>query len=257
MVKGLYTAYTGMINQQNRMDVITNNMANATTTGFKSEGATSKSFSDVYAVKIKDASEYYVNRRLGTMSMGVEIGETYTDFAQGSFRSTENTYDLALDGEGFFAISFTNKAGVTSTKYSRDGSFTVNTEGYLVTKDGDFVLNRNNAPIQINVNASINIDTLGNIFEDGNQVAQINVVDFQDYNYLEKYGENLYDMVEGGTMIESTARVQQGYLEASNVNIVSEMVDMIAITRAYETNQKVITTIDSTLDKAVNTVGKL
>lgn len=257
MVKGLYTAYTGMINQQNRMDVITNNMANATTTGFKSEGATSKSFSDVYAVKIKDASEYYVNRRLGTMSMGVEIGETYTDFAQGSFRSTENTYDLALDGEGFFAISFTNKAGVTSTKYSRDGSFTVNTDGYLVTKDGDFVLNRNNAPIQINVNASINIDTLGNIFEDGNQVAQINVVDFQDYNYLEKYGENLYDMVEGGTMIESTARVQQGYLEASNVNIVSEMVDMIAITRAYETNQKVITTIDSTLDKAVNTVGKL
>lgn len=257
MVKGLYTAYTGMINQQNRMDVITNNMANATTTGFKSEGATSKSFSDVYAVKIKDASEYYVNKRLGTMSMGVEIGETYTDFAQGSFRSTDNTYDLALDGDGFFAISFTNKAGVTSTKYSRDGSFTVNTDGYLVTKDGDFVLNRNNAPIQINVNAAVAIDTLGNIFEDGNQVAQINVVDFQDYNYLEKYGENLYDMVEGGTMIESTARVQQGYLEASNVNIVSEMVDMIAITRAYETNQKVITTIDSTLEKAVNSVGKL
>lgn len=257
MVKGLYTAYTGMINQQNRMDVITNNMANATTTGFKSEGATSKSFSDVYAVKIKDASEYYVNKRLGTMSMGVEIGETYTDFAQGSFRSTDNTYDLALDGDGFFAVSFTNKAGVTSTKYSRDGSFTVNTDGYLVTKDGDFVLNRNNAPIQINVNAAVAIDTLGNIFEDGNQVAQINVVDFQDYNYLEKYGENLYDMVEGGTMIESTARVQQGYLEASNVNIVSEMVDMIAITRAYETNQKVITTIDSTLEKAVNSVGKL
>lgn len=257
MVKGLYTAYTGMINQQNRMDVITNNMANATTTGFKSEGATSKSFSDVYAVKIKDASEYYVNKRLGTMSMGVEIGETYTDFAQGSFRSTDNTYDLALDGDGFFAVSFTNKAGVTSTKYSRDGSFTVNTDGYLVTKDGDFVLNRNNAPIQINVNAAVAIDTLGNIFEDGNQVAQINVVDFQDYNYLEKYGENLYDMVEGGTMIESTARVQQGYLETSNVNIVSEMVDMIAITRAYETNQKVITTIDSTLEKAVNSVGKL
>lgn len=191
------------------------------------------------------------------MSMGVEIGETYTDFAQGSFRSTDNTYDLALDGDGFFAVSFTNKAGVTSTKYSRDGSFTVNTDGYLVTKDGDFVLNRNNAPIQINVNAAVAIDTLGNIFEDGNQVAQINVVDFQDYNYLEKYGENLYDMVEGGTMIESTARVQQGYLEASNVNIVSEMVDMIAITRAYETNQKVITTIDSTLEKAVNSVGKL
>jgi flagellar basal-body rod protein FlgG len=257
MVKGLYTAYTGMINEQNRMDVITNNMANSATTGFKAEGATAQSFADVYAVKIKDASEYYANRRLGGMSMGAQIGETYTDYAQGSFKETGNTYDMALDGNGFFSISFTNKSGQTSTKYTRDGAFTVNTQGFLVTKDGDFVLGNGNSPIKIDVNTTVKIDSIGNIYQDGTLVNKLAIADFKDYNYLEKYGENMYNSVNGGTTQVPTARVQQGYLESSNVNIVSEMVDMIAVTRAYETNQKVIQTIDGTLDKAVNTVGKL
>lgn len=257
MVKGLYTAYTGMINEQNRMDVITNNMANSATYGYKAEGATAQSFADVYAVKIKDASEYFVNKRLGGMSMGAQIGETYTDYSQGSFHETENTYDLALEGNGFFSISFTNKAGETSIKYTRDGSFTVNTDGYLVTKDGDFVLGNGNAPIRIDTNTTVRIDTLGNIYQDGALVNRLAVTDFTDYNYLEKYGENMYNLVEGGTNQDSTARVRQGFIEQSNVNIVSEMVDMIQITRAYETNQKVIKTIDGTLDKSVNSVGKL
>lgn len=257
MVKGLYTAYTGMMNEQNRMDVITNNMANSATNGYKAEGATAQSFADVYAVKIKDASEYFVNKRIGDMSMGAQIGETYTDYAQGSFKQTENTYDIALEGNGFFSISFTNKAGQTSTKYTRDGSFTVNTQGYLVTKDGDFVLGNGNAPIRLNMNTPVTIDTIGNIYQEGNLVNRLAITDFVDYNYLEKYGENLYDMVQGGRTQASTARVRQGFIESSNVNIVSEMVNMIQITRAYETNQKVITTIDSTLDKAVNTVGKV
>lgn len=257
MVKGLYTAYTGMINEQNRMDVITNNMANSATNGYKAEGATAQSFADVYAVKIKDASEYFVNKRLGGMSMGAQIGETYTDYSQGSFKETGNTYDIALEGNGFFSISFTNKAGVTSTKYTRDGSFTVNMQGFLVTKDGDFVLGNGNAPIRVNTNTPVTIDTLGNIFQEGTLVNRLAVTDFTDYNYLEKYGENLYDLVQGGTAQASTARVRQGFIESSNVNIVSEMVNMIQITRAYETNQKVITTIDTTLDKAVNQVGKV
>jgi len=107
------------------------------------------------------------------------------------------------------------------------------------------------------VNTTVKIDSLGNIYQDGTLVNKLAITDFTDYNYLEKYGENMYNLVAGGTTQASTASVQQGYLEASNVNIVSEMVDMIAITRAYETNQKVIQTIDGTLDKAVNSVGKL
>ena len=105
MVKGLYTAYTGMINEQNRMDIMTNNLANASTVGYKKEGSTSQSFDDVLTVKIKDQSVGMRNvQRLGVKNPGVKIGENYTDYSQGSFRITGNTYDLALSGGGFFAI---------------------------------------------------------------------------------------------------------------------------------------------------------
>ena len=126
MLKGLYTAYTGMINEQHRMDTMTNNLANASTVGFKKEGATSQSFDDILTVKIKDQSVGLQNvQRIGTNNPGVKIGENYTDYTQGSFRVTDNTYDLALGGEGFFAIEYTNKAGETSTMYTRAGQFTL------------------------------------------------------------------------------------------------------------------------------------
>jgi len=143
MVKGLYTANWGMLNEQRRVDVLANNMANAATTGYKKEGSTSEAFRDVLAYKIKDTSEPVYARPLGNMNMGVKIGETYTDYSQGSIHETGNTFDLALSGDGFFAIEFTNKAGETSVKYTRDGNFTLNVKGELVNKNGDFVLDRN------------------------------------------------------------------------------------------------------------------
>lgn len=97
MVKGLYTAYTGMINEQHRMDVLTNNLANADTNGFKKEGATSQSFDSVLAYKIKDISEgNRLAKRIGVNNPGVKIGEGYTDFSEGPIKTTGNTYDLAL-----------------------------------------------------------------------------------------------------------------------------------------------------------------
>ena len=257
MVKGLYTAYTGMINQQKRLDVLTNNLANSATTGFKKEGTVSQSFDHMYAVKIKDSSEAYLNRRIGEVSLGAKIGEVYTDFTQGPFQVTDNTFDFALEGEGFFGISFTSKAGVTSIKYTRDGAFTLREDGFLVTKDGDFVLNTQGNPIQLDTTAIIKVNTLGQIYANGELVDQLGVFDFEDYNYLEKYGENMLQPVEGAVMREAAGKVHQGYLEASNVNVISEMVEMINITRAYETNQKMIQTIDQTLDKTANQVGKL
>lgn len=144
MLRGLYTSYTGMLNEQYRMDIMSNNLANADTTGFKKEGSTSQAYAEVMAVKIKDLTENpNTPRRLGNMSLGVKIGESYTDFSQGSLRDTGNTYDIALGGSGFFNIEFTSKAGETSTKYTRDGGFTITKEGYLVTKDGDYVLGEN------------------------------------------------------------------------------------------------------------------
>lgn len=256
MVKGLYTAYTGMVQQQKRMEVVTNNLANSDTNGYKKEGATSVSFSDVYASKIKDESEFFLNRRIGTMNMGAKIGETYTNFDEGPIEVTDNDYDFALDGKGFFQISYTNKAGETSTKYTRDGSFTLTREGYLVTDDGDFVLGEN-GPIQLDVNYETSVDSLGNIYQNSQRVDQFALVDFADYNYLSHYGENFYDMVEGGIVQPAECKVVQGVLEASNINVVEEMVSMIQIQRNYESNQKVIQSIDETLDKAVNQVGRL
>lgn len=266
MVKGLYTAYTGLVNQQNRLDVMTNNLANSATNGYKKEGTTTKTFGDTLAIKIKDTSDYGLARGLGDITPGVEIGENYTDHSQGAFRVTDNMYDVALDGNGFFAISFTNKAGETSVKYTRDGAFTVNPQGYLVTKDGDYALNQNAALnsdpgaagfIQIDPNVELVIDEEGTLYQNNQQVGQLGIVDVADYNFIERYGENLYQLAQGGQVQNSDAKAVQGALEMSNVNVVSEMVEMIAISRAFEANQKIVQTIDGTLEKTVNNLARV
>ena len=340
MLKGLYTAYTGMINEQHRMDVMTNNLANANTNAYKKEGSTSQAFDTVLAYKIKDMSEPgNMPRNLSTrkgydeglvdnpdkwmsgtgMSMGVKVGEDYTDYSEGPMKVTDNKFDFALAGPGFFLIEYTNKADVTSVKYTRDGNFTMNGQGYLVTQDGDYVLDENRRRIRLDPNDSqIGTNTNGDIYQDGNLMATIGVVDFEDYDRLQHFGENLYQIApsseinrartntalaeralnaaraggvedleeleaavraaqqreeaaqqeleaarEGETTAarrleqESTATVRNGVLELSNMSIVTEMVNMIAIQRQYESNQKVITTYDESLDIAVNQLGRL
>lgn len=205
-------------------------------------------------------------KKLGGITYGVHLGQVYTDYSTGSFKVTDNTTDFAIDGNGFFAIAFTDKQGNTSVKYTRDGSFTVNTEGYLVTKDGDYVLNatgamngdpsRNNF-IQVDPNATVTVNKMGYVIQNDQVVGTLGVVDVDNYDYLEKYGENMYNLLDGGNRIATDAKVEQGVLETSNVNVVNEMVNMITIQRAYEANQKVITSIDSTLDRAVNNVGRV
>ena len=258
MVKGLYTAYTGMINEQNRMDVITNNLANVDTNGYKKEGATSQAFDTVLAYKIKDTSEApNISRGIGNMNLGVKIGENYTDYSQGPFKVTGNTYDLGLSGSGFFTIEFAGKDGTTHTKYTRDGSFIADVEGYLVTKDGDYVLNTNNSRIKIDPNQDVVIDTRGNVIQGGRALHTIKITDFEDYNYLEHYGENFFVPVDGATTVPGDYTINQGYLETSNVQTVQEMVEMISVSRQYESNQRLITTIDGTLQIVSNQLGKV
>lgn len=258
MVKGLYTAWTGMINEQNRMDTMTNNLANASTVGFKKEGTTSQTFDSVLAVKLKDASVGLANvQPIGINNPGVKIGENYVDYSQGSFRITGNDLDLALSGDGFFAIEYTNKADETSTMYTRAGKFTLNAEGYLVNCDGDYVLDSNNKRIKLDPLKEVDIQADGTIYQDGNKVAEIQVIDFEDYNYLERYGETYFRPIEGARTITASAEVNSGCLEMANVQIVSEMVNMISITRQYESNQKILQTYDRSLEKAVNDLGKV
>lgn len=292
MLKGLYTAYTGMINEQHRMDVLTNNLANATTNGFKKEGTTSEAFDTVLAYKIKDLSEAgnlprpmatnrpvdeaeannplnetYMERRISKtgLNLGVKIGENYVDYSEGPIKETGNVLDLALTDRGFFSIQYTNKAGETSIKYTRDGNFTMNTQGYLTTHDGDFVLDEDGQRIQLDPGRDISINTNGDIFQEGEIVATVDITDFEDYNYLERFGENLFQPVDGATEIDREAmaeelgtntQIHSGFLEMSNISVVTEMVNMITLQRQYESNQKVITTYDDTLEQAV-TNGKL
>jgi flagellar basal-body rod protein FlgG len=266
MVKGLYTAHTGMVNEMRRLDILANNLANADTTGYKKEGTTSRTFADEMSVRLKDSSVSDMPTRIGQITYGVHLGQVYTDYSSGSFEVTDVTTDFAIDGNGFFAIAFTDKDGNTSVKYTRDGSFTVNTEGYLVTKDGDYVLNATGATngdpseanfIRVDPNADIQVSKLGYITQNNQLVGTIGLVDVDNYDYLEKYGENLYNLLDGGNIIATDAKIEQGVLETSNVNVINEMVNMITIQRAYEAGQKVITSIDETLDKAVNSVGTL
>lgn len=258
MVRGLYTAYTGMANEQKRLDVISNNLANAATIGYKKDSVTSQSFDHLLTIKVKDASESYVDRPVGSMSLGVKIGEVYTSFHQGSLRSTNNTFDLAIEGKGFFALGMTNANGDEITRYTRNGSFTLTSDGYLVDKSGNTVLSNGDGAIQLPTDGTeISIDTMGNIFADGSYIAQLQLADFADYDYLSKVGDTMYEPVDGAELIDANGLVKQGYTEQSNVNTVSEMVEMINITRAYEANQKVIKAMDTTLDLAVNSVGKV
>lgn len=258
MLKGLYIAHTGLLNEQNRMDILTNNLANASTVGYKKEGSTSQSFDDILTVKIKDASEGEMNvRRTGINNPGVKIGENYTDYTQGSFRITDNTYDLAIAGEGFFAIEFTNKQGETSTMYTRAGQFTLTREGYLVTQEGDYVLDVQNRRIRLDTLKDTAISKNGWISQEGRNVARIQLMDFEDYNYLERYGETYYRPLEGARRTASNAEINSGMLEMSNVQTVSEMVNLISITRAYESNQKIVQTYDESLEIAVSQLGRV
>jgi flagellar basal-body rod protein FlgG len=266
MVKGLYTAHTGMVNEMRRLDVLTNNLANADTTAYKKEGTTSRTFADEYAIKVKDTSSYGISQQIGTVSLGTHLGQVYTDWSAGSYKVTDNVTDLAIDGNGFFAVSFTDKEGNTSMKLTRDGAFTLNKDGYLVTKDGDYVLNAtgalNSDPseanyIQLDPTQTFSINELGYIYQNDVLVGTVGLVDVDNYDYIEKYGENMYNVLDGGNLFAADSTIQQGVLESSNVNVVSEMVNMITIQRAYEAGQKVITSIDDTLDIAANQLGKV
>ena len=143
MLRGLYTAWTGMVNEQKRLDVISNNMANSNTVGYKGEKVASQAFDEVLGIKIRDGSQAYHNQLIGRLSLGVKIGETYTSYDQGSVRQTNNTYDVALSGKGFFTLSVTDKAGEVHTRYTRDGRFMLTKDGLLVDADGNPVQGEN------------------------------------------------------------------------------------------------------------------
>lgn len=257
MVRGLYTAWTGMANEQKRLDVISNNLANSATVGYKKEGVTSQSFDEQLAIKIKDKSEPYTERVIGPMSLGVKIGEVYTDYSGGSLRETENTFDLAIDGDGFFEVAVTDRNGDTHIRYTRAGGFHMTSDGFVVDADGNH-LQGESGDVQVPVDVGeIAVDLDGTVYAGGEAVDRVTLHDFEDYKYLKKFADVLYEPVDGAQEKDAKGVIRQGYTEQSNVNVVSEMVQMITITRAYEANQKMIQSVDKTLDESANSIGRV
>lgn len=257
MVRGLYTAATGMLVQQKRMDVITNNIANADTMGFKRDGVTSTAFDNELTRRLNDNTQIEgptIANRIGNMNLGAYVKGVYTDFSQSGLKQTNSDLDIALDKDGFFAIEVMNKDGETTEKYTRDGSFTLGADGSLMTMEGNYVLGVE-GKIQLPT-GNVIIDDIGSIYVDGEYIDQLKIVSFEDNKTLKKFGNNLTDATEETKTKAYIGKVCQGFLEGSNVDSIQEMVNMITVMRNYETNQKIVQIHDQTLSKAVNEIGK-
>ncbi|WP_026486359.1 flagellar basal-body rod protein FlgF [Caldanaerobius polysaccharolyticus] len=249
MIRGLYIAATGMVDQMARMDTISNNLANVNTAAFKKDYNVTRSFPEILMDRQGYTDASLKKPDIGTINYGVWSGGIYTDLSQGSFQKTDNPLDLAIDGNGFFAVQSGNRV-----LYTRDGRFTRGSNGLLVTTEGMPVLGVNGV---INLpQGQVTVNPNGDIYVNGNYVDTLRLVDINGGNggAITKFGDNL---ITGPIGNRPVGGIRQGYVEASNVNPIEEMVDMIEVTRAYEANQKVITAMDDTLNKAVNEVGRI
>ena len=283
MLRGIYTGASGMQAQQHRLDALSNNLANVDVTGYKRDASVHKAFPEMLMRRFNDSGVHRfplgsvdVAPIVGKIGTGVEYNESFTVFTQGSLKQTENPFDVALESKGFFSIQ-TNHG----ERYTRNGSFILGKEGYLLTKEGYQVLGED-GPIQIKAN-NFTIDENGNVFqnldfaddplrlvsmdentwENTELVDRIKIVSFSGHGdrFIKKQGTSLWKATENSGPAQIIAgqdrpKVRQGFLEGSNVNPVTEMVNMIEVNRAYEANQKVISTQDSLLDKLINNAAR-
>lgn len=286
MIRGWYTGASGMTAQQARLDAISNNLANVDTDGYKRDVAVHKAFAQLLLRRMNDDGQLRnpfgssdLAPVVGKLGTGVETNELFTEFEQGSLKETESDFDLALDGEGFLCVETPY-----GERYTRNGSFVLGKEGFLETKEGYKILGEN-GPIRVKAN-NFKVDKAGNIFINKDyaddpfrlvsreentweglvRLDSLKLVDFKKDRFLAKQGSSLWRSTEESGEARSlgagpagTARpkVEQGFVEASNVNPVLEMVRMIEVNRAYEANQKTIQTEDSMLGKLINEVARV
>lgn len=260
MNRGLYTASTGMTTQMQRMDVISNNLANVNTTGFKRDDATIRSFDDVMLERINDPKDPYgspyFNEQIGELGFGVTIDQVNTDFSTGSHVITDSPLDFAIDGDGFFTIAVPQADGTYTEGYTRNGSFKLSSDGFLVTSDGYKVQGQNGDINLGQYNDIPGVTDNGEIVIDGEIVEQLKIVSFEDNSTLRKINDDYYSTTESSVETTPTCTINQGFLETSNVNSVEEMVELISLSRNYETNQKMIQAQDTIMGKAATELGR-
>jgi fagellar hook-basal body proteins len=256
MIRGLYTSGWSMLALEKKMDVITNNMANVDTNAYKKDTVVFESFPELLTNRINDTgSNLNPNSYIGNMQLGFDVGEIYSYYNQGQLERTDNPLDMSIrdSSNAFFTVKTVDENDKEKLCYTRDGSFVINANNILVTKDG-LPVQGANGDIKLQ-SSDFSILEDGTIMQDGQAVDKLLIKEFTDTKTLRKTGSNLVETTDQTQERAFSGSVQQGFLELSNVNIVKEMVDMITVTRAYEANQKVLQAQDGTLEKAVNEIG--
>jgi flagellar basal-body rod protein FlgF len=247
VIYGLYQSAAGMLVNQYRQNVIANNLANVDTAGFKRD---IPSFSErlVEAQRNMGATR---NAVLDGQSGGVWSAPTHTDWQVGPADVTGNSLDAAITGRGFFAVQA--EGGV---RYTRDGAFTPDAQGRLVTaQDGLPVLNQQGGPISLGEDAkSASLTADGKVMVNGQPIAELQVVEFDDPTALRKVGRNLVASDAQPQRVQPNLRIQA--VEKSNVDAMAEMASMIEASRAYQINAQMVTTQDQTLGRLLSEVAR-
>lgn len=254
MLRSLTTAATGMIAQQINIDVISNNLANVNTSGYKKSRA---EFQDLLSQTLKPAGAQIfqgTNQPVGIqIGLGTKTSATVKEFSEGAFKQTGGKLDLAIEGDGFFQVQMDDG----STAYTRDGSFKMDGNGQLTTSDGYKVQPQIAIPtdaqhITITPDGKISVKLAG--ADEQTEVGSLTLVKFANPAGLSSIGKNLYQLtsasgnpVEGTPGQEGVGTVQQGFLEGSNVQVVEELINLIQAERAFESNSKLIKAADEML----------
>lgn len=251
MSNGIYVALSANVAIEKNLEVTSHNLSNVDTAGFKKSKA-------VFSEYVHKYSEPEIDEKMEEFGVPkdksfVELSDVFTDFKMGHLKETGNSLDLAISGDAFFMVSKDDQQFL-----QRSGTFTVNNSGQITAYDGAFLLNRDGAPITVDPKTPVHINEAGEIYQNNQLVTSLKLSTVDDKRWLEKMGDNRYvKSAEGGTQNDAKADVLQGYLEAANVNMVAEMVEMIKIQRHYETAAKAIKAYDNMDSNAikVGTVG--
>jgi flagellar basal-body rod protein FlgF len=248
MIYGLYNSAAGMLVNQYRQDVIANNLANAETTGFKRDVA---AFAERIPASRAGVRSGASDELLRDMTGGVWLAQTVTDHSEGPKQPSDNPLDIALEGPGFLAVQVDGQP-----QYTRDGRMLVDAYGRLVAAtDSAPILARGGIPIRVNPHGGqVTVDTDGQLLQDGRPVAELELVDFPNYDALVKRGTNRFAAPEGAAQ-PTRPYVHGGYTEASGVEPVKELVNMMEAARAYQMNAQMVTLQDQTLARLIRVVG--
>jgi flagellar basal-body rod protein FlgF len=250
MLKGIYTAAAGMLATNTSIDTLASNLANVNTVGFKANRLSYQTFPEMMLNKLENNEK----TAIGSLVNGSKIYASYVNFADGGTQQTGNPLDMAIHGDGFFHV----KDAGGKSYYTRAGNFSVDNNGYIVTNNGEFLQGKS-GNIRLNMaDGPVTIGSNGNISAKGQNVDQVEVVHFQDNRTLEKLSDNLYQATPASQEVpeKGLSTIQQGALEQSNVNPVSELVNNIQGMRLYEALQKNIHMQNEALTKTVNDVGR-